>query len=219
MVVWFVRQRCPPAPVDPRGARSRARRHAHRARAQRRGAARGCARRASPTCARATGSSSSTWSRARCRSARSPAAWACRQQAASKAAGELERLGYLERSPDPADGRVRRVGLSAARARPRSGPAATARAALADGAGRRASGEDAAGGAARRRCSTCWTPWAARRPCARGACRAFASVSGCERNASPSPTSPIPAARGRGRRPRTTRSCTGATATSSTGGS
>jgi DNA-binding MarR family transcriptional regulator len=35
------------------------------------------------------------------------------QQAASKAAGELERLGYLARSPDPADGRVRRIGLSA----------------------------------------------------------------------------------------------------------
>jgi DNA-binding MarR family transcriptional regulator len=35
------------------------------------------------------------------------------QQAASKAALELERLGYLERSPDPSDGRVRRVGLSA----------------------------------------------------------------------------------------------------------
>ena len=35
------------------------------------------------------------------------------QQAASKAAGELERLGYLERTPDPADARVRRVGLSA----------------------------------------------------------------------------------------------------------
>jgi DNA-binding MarR family transcriptional regulator len=34
------------------------------------------------------------------------------QQAASKAAGELERLGYLARTPDPADGRVRRVGLS-----------------------------------------------------------------------------------------------------------
>ena len=35
------------------------------------------------------------------------------QQAASKAAGELERLGYLERTPDPADARVRRLGLSA----------------------------------------------------------------------------------------------------------
>jgi DNA-binding MarR family transcriptional regulator len=35
------------------------------------------------------------------------------QQAASKAVGELERLGYVERSPDPADARVRRVGLSA----------------------------------------------------------------------------------------------------------
>jgi DNA-binding MarR family transcriptional regulator len=34
------------------------------------------------------------------------------QQAASKVAGELERLGYLERSSDPDDGRVRRVGLS-----------------------------------------------------------------------------------------------------------
>jgi len=34
------------------------------------------------------------------------------QQAASKAARELERLGYLEGSPDPSDGRVRRVGLS-----------------------------------------------------------------------------------------------------------
>ena len=35
------------------------------------------------------------------------------QQAASKAAAELERLGYLERTPDPADARVRRLGLSA----------------------------------------------------------------------------------------------------------
>jgi DNA-binding MarR family transcriptional regulator len=35
------------------------------------------------------------------------------QQAASKAVTELEALGYLERSADPADGRVRRVGLSA----------------------------------------------------------------------------------------------------------
>ena len=35
------------------------------------------------------------------------------QQAASKAVGELERLGYLERTPDPGDARVRRVRLSA----------------------------------------------------------------------------------------------------------
>jgi DNA-binding MarR family transcriptional regulator len=34
------------------------------------------------------------------------------QQAASKAVGELESLGYVERAADPADGRVRRVGLS-----------------------------------------------------------------------------------------------------------
>jgi DNA-binding MarR family transcriptional regulator len=34
------------------------------------------------------------------------------QQAASKVTAELESLGYLERSSDPADGRVRRVGLS-----------------------------------------------------------------------------------------------------------
>jgi DNA-binding MarR family transcriptional regulator len=34
------------------------------------------------------------------------------QQAASKVTGELESLGYLERLSDPADGRVRRVGLS-----------------------------------------------------------------------------------------------------------
>ena len=33
------------------------------------------------------------------------------QQAASKAAAELEGLGYLARSADPGDGRVRRVGL------------------------------------------------------------------------------------------------------------
>ena len=33
------------------------------------------------------------------------------QQAASKAAGELERLGYLERVGDPDDGRVRRIAL------------------------------------------------------------------------------------------------------------
>ena len=35
------------------------------------------------------------------------------QQAASKAAAELERLGYVERAPDPADARVRRLALSA----------------------------------------------------------------------------------------------------------
>jgi DNA-binding MarR family transcriptional regulator len=34
------------------------------------------------------------------------------QQAASKATAELESLGYVERLPDPDDGRVRRVGLS-----------------------------------------------------------------------------------------------------------
>jgi DNA-binding MarR family transcriptional regulator len=35
------------------------------------------------------------------------------QQAASKSAGELERLGYLERVADPADARVRPLALSA----------------------------------------------------------------------------------------------------------
>ena len=35
------------------------------------------------------------------------------QQAASKSAAELETLGYLERTPDPGDARVRRLGLSA----------------------------------------------------------------------------------------------------------
>lgn len=34
------------------------------------------------------------------------------QQAASKTAGELEQLGYLERTADPADARVRLVGLT-----------------------------------------------------------------------------------------------------------
>ena len=34
------------------------------------------------------------------------------QQAASKAAAELERLGYIERVPDPGDARVRRLALS-----------------------------------------------------------------------------------------------------------
>jgi DNA-binding MarR family transcriptional regulator len=34
------------------------------------------------------------------------------QQAASKAVAELEVLGYVARTADPADGRVRRVGLS-----------------------------------------------------------------------------------------------------------
>jgi DNA-binding MarR family transcriptional regulator len=35
------------------------------------------------------------------------------QQAASKAVAELAALGYLERATDPADARVRRIGLSA----------------------------------------------------------------------------------------------------------
>lgn len=35
------------------------------------------------------------------------------QQGASKAVAELERLGYVERVPDPADARVRRVRLNA----------------------------------------------------------------------------------------------------------
>jgi DNA-binding MarR family transcriptional regulator len=34
------------------------------------------------------------------------------QQAASKSVAELEELGYLERAPDPNDGRIRRVRLS-----------------------------------------------------------------------------------------------------------
>jgi DNA-binding MarR family transcriptional regulator len=34
------------------------------------------------------------------------------QQAASKSAAELERLGYLERVADPADARVRQLALS-----------------------------------------------------------------------------------------------------------
>jgi len=53
------------------------------------------------------------------------------QQAASKAAAELERLGYVERAPDPADARVRRLALSArGRAAVEAGRAA--RAAVAD---------------------------------------------------------------------------------------
>ena len=53
------------------------------------------------------------------------------QQAASKAAAELERLGYLERTPDPADARVRRLGLSA-RGRAAVAAGREARAAVAD---------------------------------------------------------------------------------------
>ncbi len=53
------------------------------------------------------------------------------QQAASKAAAELERLGYLERTPDPADARVRRLGLSA-RGRAAVAAGRDARAAVAD---------------------------------------------------------------------------------------
>ncbi len=34
-------------------------------------------------------------------------------QAVSKSAGELERLGYVERAPDRTDARVRRIGLTA----------------------------------------------------------------------------------------------------------
>ncbi|MEE1941370.1 helix-turn-helix domain-containing protein [Streptomyces sp. TRM 70361] len=34
------------------------------------------------------------------------------QQGASKTVAELERLGYVERVPDPADARIRRVGLT-----------------------------------------------------------------------------------------------------------
>jgi DNA-binding MarR family transcriptional regulator len=53
------------------------------------------------------------------------------QQAASKAAAELERLGYIERLPDPDDARVRRLALSAhGRAAVQAGRAA--RAAIAD---------------------------------------------------------------------------------------
>ena len=53
------------------------------------------------------------------------------QQAASKAAAELERLGYLERTTDPTDARVRRLALSArGRAAVQAGRAA--RAAVAD---------------------------------------------------------------------------------------
>ena len=53
------------------------------------------------------------------------------QQAASKAAAELERLGYLERTPDPADARVRRLGLSE-RGREAIAAGRDARAAVAD---------------------------------------------------------------------------------------
>ena len=53
------------------------------------------------------------------------------QQAASKAAAELERLGYLERTPDPGDARVRRLGLSA-RGRAAVTAARDARAAVAE---------------------------------------------------------------------------------------
>jgi DNA-binding MarR family transcriptional regulator len=53
------------------------------------------------------------------------------QQAASKTARELEQLGYLARTPDPADGRVRRVGLSA-KGRAAVAAGRTARAAVAE---------------------------------------------------------------------------------------
>jgi DNA-binding MarR family transcriptional regulator len=65
------------------------------------------------------------------------------QQAASKATAELEQLGYLERTPDPADARVRRLGLSE-RGREAIAAGRDARAAVADelgavlGAGRAA---------------------------------------------------------------------------------
>ncbi len=48
------------------------------------------------------------------------------QQAVSKTAGELERLGYVERTRDPGDARVRRVGLTA-RGRAAVGAARAAR--------------------------------------------------------------------------------------------
>ncbi len=82
------------------------------------------------------------------------------QQAASKAAAELERLGYLERTPDPADARVRRLGLSA-----------RGRAAVAAGAG-------GAGGGRRAGASGGWAGGRSRRSrrrragaCVRGGCR------------------------------------------------
>ena len=52
------------------------------------------------------------------------------QQAASKAAGELEQLGYVERRPDPCDARARRLSLSA-RGRDAVAAARAARAATA----------------------------------------------------------------------------------------
>ncbi|WP_340561653.1 MarR family winged helix-turn-helix transcriptional regulator [Streptomyces sp. GSL17-111] len=51
------------------------------------------------------------------------------QQGASKAVAELERLGYIERLPDPGDARVRRVALTA-RGRAAVATALSARAAL-----------------------------------------------------------------------------------------
>jgi DNA-binding MarR family transcriptional regulator len=52
------------------------------------------------------------------------------QQAASKAAAELERLGYIERVADPADARVRRLALTA-RGRAAVAAGRTARAGIA----------------------------------------------------------------------------------------
>ena len=102
------------------------------------------------------------------------------QQAASKSAAELETLGYLERTPIPA---TRACGGSVCSARGRAAIVAGRRPA------RRSRGELAAALGAERvealraaLIDALDGGRAASRPCAAGACRHFASVSGCERN-------------------------------------
>ena len=90
------------------------------------------------------------------------------QQAASKAAGELERLGYVVRVADTDDARVRQLALSE-RGRAAVAAGRAARAAVAEDwrtrSGRAAPRRCAA------RCSTRWTRRAGSTPSGDGACR------------------------------------------------
>ena len=97
------------------------------------------------------------------------------QQAASKAAAELERLGYVERVARP--GRRARAPARAERARAGGGRGGPRRARGGRGGARRRRSARGAPRRCGRRCSTRSTPAGGTgRPCARGACRPSASL-------------------------------------------